>query len=189
MRKNATRAAVCVGLAGVIALGTCGCSVSSESETAISTEVTDEDGTTRTTETTTTEKDGETETTTTESTVIDVADWENAWYGQTAKGHDVYYAQSPDGGSQGMLVIYDPETETLESWVGNNTSDTEGTYVTTTDAVNGSSFTFGVISLDDDDNLQMDMGDEYGTAELSLVEIDELLEMIAKVDVNGQVIA
>lgn len=101
----------------------------------------------------------------------------------------MYYAESPDGGKKGMLVIYNPETETLESWVGDNTGDADGAYVTTTDAVNGSSFTFGINSLDEDGDLQLDMGDEYGTADLSLVEMDELLDMIAEVDVNGQVIA
>ncbi len=186
MRKNAAHAIVCAGLAGIIALGTCGCSTSKE--TTVTTEVTDEDGKTHTTKTTTTEKDGEVESTTTESTTIDVSDWEDAWYGEATKGHEVYYAESPDGGKKGMLVIYNPETETLESWVGDNTGDADGTYVTTTDAVNGSSFTFGINSLDEDGDLQLDMGDEYGTADLSLVEMDELLDMIAEVDVNGQVI-
>lgn len=68
--QEPARAIVCAGLAGIIALGTCGCSTSKE--TTVTTEVTDEDGKTHTTKTT--EKDGEVESTTTESTTIDVSD-------------------------------------------------------------------------------------------------------------------
>lgn len=76
------------GLAGVLALGVAGCSVSSESTTSVETSTTDEDGnTTTTTETTTTTSgNGEqqtTEETTTEEAAAEEADgkyYENQYY-------------------------------------------------------------------------------------------------------------
>lgn len=180
---------VAAGLATILTLGCCSCSASHESTTTVSTEFTSEDGTTDSTTTTTTEKDGEVETTTEDETIIDVADWEDAWMGETTRGYQVFFAQSPDGGAQGMLVIYDPETETLEAFVGENTTDEEGTYVTTTDAANGSSFTMGIIEQDEEGNLVLDMSDDYGQATLEPCGMDTLLEAVQEIDVNGTVIA
>ena len=192
MRHSKASIIVSAGLAGILAFGICGCSASSSSESSstISTEVTDEDGNTTTTETTSTTKDGETETTTTTNKTLEIGDWEDAWMGETSNGHTVLYAQSPDGGAQGMMVIYNPADETLESFVGENTNieNEDGHYVKTTDAGNGSTMTVEILSQDEENNIKLNLGDEYGTVEIKPVSMDELIAELTKIDVNGQVI-
>lgn len=181
--KRFKMCALAAGLACAVALA--GCSVSSESttETEVSTTT---DGKTETTTTTTTEADGEQETTSETNVTLDINDWTDAWAGASDAGFDVYYAQAPEGTAQAFLVIYDPESETLETWVGDYEVPEDG-FVELTDAGNGAGFAFAVVEQDES-SVTLDLGEEYGIAELSACDIDEALDAISEVDVNGQFI-
>jgi hypothetical protein len=62
--------------------------------------------------------------------VIDISSWTDAWIGQTDNGQTMFYAQSPDGGAQGVFAVYDPQTTQIIGVVGDNTTTEEGDEVT-----------------------------------------------------------
>ena len=188
MRFSKLRAVAAAGLAAVLTLGVTGCSCSSESTSTVSTSVTDENGVTETTETTTTNTDGEVETSTTTNMVIDISSWTDAWIGQTDNGQTMFYAQSPDGGAQGVFAVYDPQTTQIIGVVGDNTTTEEGDEVTCTDVYSGDTVTMVIREHDDDNTLVINVGEEYGDTTLSPVTMDEFLSELSSVDLNGDIL-
>ena len=179
------RFGVCVvaaGLACTVLLG--GCSTSSETTTEVSTTV---DGKTTTTTTGTTSEDGgAAETAANTSVTLDINDWTDSWMGHSDVGYDVFYAQAPEGTQRAFLMIYDPDSETLESWVGDYEVPEEG-YVLITDAGNGAGFGFTVVEQDEG-HVALDLGEEYGVAELDTCDFGDFIDTIRQVDVHHQVI-
>lgn len=174
--------ALVAGLACTVMLGAC--SMSSETTTEIST--TTDGKTTTTTTTTTSENGGASETTTDTSITIDLNDWTDAWMGSSDAGYDVFYAQAPEGTPQALLVIYDPNSETIESWLGDYEVPEQG-YVVITDAGNGSSF--GLTAVEEDaEHAILDLGEEYGMADLDVCEFPDFIQAIRQIDVNNQVL-
>ena len=191
MRLSKHNAVVAAGLTAILSLGVTGCSFSSshESSSSVSTSVTDENGVTETTETTTTDTDGNVETTTTTNKIIDISDWTDAWIGQTDAGQTMFYAQSPDGGAQGVFAVYDPETDEVMGVVGDNSVNEEGDEVTCVDADSGKSVDMVIREQDDDNTLVINVGEEYGDTVMTPVSMDDFLDELAAVDVNGVVLS
>lgn len=190
---------IAAGLASALMLG--GCSASVETKTEISTTTTDENGSTTTettTTTTTTGTDGsstttETTTTTEEAPVIEVGSWTKGWMGSTDKGYTVYYSESEDGGAQGMVVLYNESTKEIESFIGTNEAveDADGVLtVTTTDAGPAHhSMTFTLANHTDDNNIDVDLGSDYGKGTLEYVGMEAVADAIKAVDTEGKVFA
>ena len=170
------------GLACLLAFGTCGCSFSASSTVETSTSTTDENGTTTTTTTTTT-----TETSTSDASKdVTISDWEHAWTGTTSKGFKVLYAESPTG-EEAFLMLVNEENGEFESFVG-KTENLEGDLVKI-DA-NDVTFTFGISKVSDDlSTVSLDFGDEYGTADLTKLSIDELIADVEEIDKDGKVLS
>ena len=182
---------VAAGLAGILAVGTCGCSASSESSTTVTTSGTHEDGTTEettTTTTTTTDSEGtSTETTTQESVTIDITDWTSGWIGDSDTGYHILYAEDPENGAQALLVIADPESGEYLHFVGKNTN--EDGVVTITDVGNGDYFTYGIGEQNSDGAAELLLGDTYGTAQLTQVDIDTFIDELQNVDTDGVIVS
>ena len=190
MRSHRHSIILAAGLAGALALGGVGCSFSSshESTSSVSTSVTDENGVTETHESTTTETDGVTETTESDSLTIDIEDWTDAWIGEAEGGQTIFYAESPDGGKQGLFAVYDPSDSSVEGVVGDNHTDEEGDAVQTVDVYSGDSVTMVIRDRGDDGSITINVGDPYGDARLDPVSMDEFIERLSAVDVNGDVL-
>lgn len=124
MRTSKLNTVVAAGLACALVIGACGCSFSSESTSTspLTTEVTNEDGTTSKTTTESTATVGtdgaSSSTSTTSETIVNVDEWEAAWKGTSSTGETIFYAQSPDDYSQALLAIYNPDTQALETYIG-----------------------------------------------------------------------
>lgn len=185
------RLIVSTGLAGILALGVCGCSFSSSSKTEVSTSSTDEGGTTTTTTTTTetSTEDGTsttTETTTTsDSDRMDMSEWTNYWMGTSTAGYDVYYSESPSG-EEAFLVLRNAEKNDLLSYIGSVESPEENVYT-----IKGAEhmFTFVVEDVDKNaDNLTFNLGDDCGTVEVKRCTVDEFVDAIHEFDTNGDLI-
>ena len=179
------------GLACVLALGTLGCSTSTESTTTTEVSVTDEDGvtTTTTSETTTTSSSDEgdsTETTTTTSKTIDINGWVDAWMGTSSTGFNAYYAQAPEGTNQAMIVVFNPDTEEFLSVIGNYEVLEQGVVKITDVADENISFTI-IATEQTEDHVTLDLGPDYGTAQLDTCAMDELVDAIKQVDTEGVV--
>ena len=179
------------GLACVLALGTLGCSVSSESTTTTEVSVTDEEGVTTTTtseSTTSSSSDGETtaESSTNTSKTIDMNEWVDAWMGTSDTGYNAYYAQAPDGTNQAMIVVCNAETGDFLSVVGNYEVPQEGV-VKITD-MNDESISFTLIATEQtEDYIVLDMGSDFGTAKLDVCAMGDLVDAVKQVDVKGEV--
>lgn len=191
MIKRRKNVIVSASLACLLAVGTLGCSMSSESSSKAEVSVTDEDGTTTTTtsETSTsasTDDGVTTESSTTTSKTIDANDWTDAWMGSSDKGYDVYYAQAPQGTAQAMIVVYNPETQELISVVGSYEVPEQGVVVITDVADENVSFQL-TAEEETEDGAVLDLGDEFGIATLDVCTMDELIDAVQKVDVNGEV--
>lgn len=189
MRFSKSHAVVAAGLTAVLSLGITGCSFSSshESTSTLSTSVTDENGVTETTETTTTDNNGEVETTTSTDTTIDISSWEAAWIGTTDAGQTMFFAQSPDA-SQGVFAIYDPSTDETMGVVGDRDDTDEDDEVSYTDATSGKSVDIVIREQNDDGTAVINVGEEYGDTTLDPVSIDDFLDQLSAVDVNGEVL-
>lgn len=179
------------GLACVLALGTLGCSMSSESTTTTEVSVTDEEGVTTTTtseSTTSSSSDGEatSESSTTTTKTIDMNEWVDAWMGASDTGYNAYYAQAPAGTNQAMIVVYNAETGDFISVVGDYEVPQEGV-VKITD-MNDEDTSFTLIATEQaEDYIVLDMGTDFGTARLDVCSMGELVDAIKQVDVNGEV--
>lgn len=182
------------GLACILALGTMGCSVSSESKTTTEVSTTDEDGTTTTTTTETTsstssDEGTSSETTTETTTVIDMSEWTDAWMGDSDKGFKVFYAQSPTDSAeaQALIAVYKPETKEIVKCLGTFTVPKEG-WLLVEDAGNSDTFQFG-ISDETSAGAKLDLGDEFGIADVKPTPFDEFIQELRAVDVNHTVIS
>lgn len=179
------------GLACVLALGTLGCSMSSESTTTTEVSVTDEEGVTTTTtseSTTSSSSDGETtsESSSSTSKTIDMNEWTDAWMGASDTGYNAYYAQAPAGTNQAMIVVCNTETGDFLSVVGNYEVPQEGV-VKITD-MNDDSISFTLIATEQaDDYIVLDMGTDFGTAKLDVCTMGELVDAVKQVDAKGEV--
>ena len=176
---------VAAGLAGILALGTCGCSASSSSSSSstLETSVTDEEGTTTTTKTTT---DSDGNTTTETSTRLEMGEWVDAWMGTSDKGYDVFYAQAPDG-TQAFLVLHNEDADDTEVFIG-ETEFPEEDLVT----VYGqeSKFTFQIREADEEhDDVTLWCGDDYGTVEIERCDLDDLAEAVHEFDPDGVILS
>ena len=191
MRFSKSHAVVAAGLTAILPPGVTGCSFSSshESTSTVSTSVTDENGVTETTETTTTDNNGDVETNTSTDTIIDISSWTDAWIGTTDAGQTMFYAQSPDGGAQGVFAIYDPETNEVMGVVGDNTTNEAGDEVECVDAYSGKSVDMVIREQNDDNTLVINVGAEYGDTTMSPVSMDDFLDQLAAVDVNNVVLS
>lgn len=189
MLYSKSRMIVAAGLTAVLSLGVAGCSFSSshESTSTVSTSVTDENGVTETTETTTTNTDGDVETTTETSKTVDISSWTDAWMGTADGGQQVFFAQSPDA-AQGVFAFYDPATSEIFGVVGNNSVNEDGDEVTTTDIFDGSTVTMVIREQDDDGTVVLNVGAEYGDITLSTVSMDDFIDQLTAVDVNGEIL-
>lgn len=183
---------VVAGLAGMLAVGIASCSYSSTTttETSVTTETTNEDGTTETTTTTTSTSEGtdgsSSDTTTTKQVTVDMNSWESGWAGTGSEGDNVFYAESPDG-TQALIVVYTPSTDTLIHVVGpvvNNDGQ-----LTITDVGDGSTFTFTIGEQNGDGVADLALGDEFGTVTLNNIALEDMVEQIQAVDKNGEVFA
>lgn len=181
------RLIITAGFAAILAL--CGCSVSHESSTTVTTSVTDESGTTQTTTTevnTSVGTDGvSADASTTSDTIINVDDWEWGWIGTSSTGYPVFYAEAPTG-DQAILVIEEGEGDLL-AFVGDLTMD-EDEISTVTDIANGMRFNFYLVGQDGE-TVTLDLGDEYGMVDLIPYEMADFLAELAAIDINSQVIA
>lgn len=191
MRSSKISLVLSSGLAVALSLSICACSFNSSSTTSVSTEVTSEDGATEKNSaevTTSVGTDGvSASTSTSSSTTIDIADWESGWIGTSTTGETVFYAESPEGGAQGVLVFYNPTTKAIESYVGTNSS-ADGVYVTTTDICNGSGYTFMIGEQNNDGVVELIFDEDHGAATLQQVSIDEFISQLASVDTEGKVV-
>lgn|GEM_PF-4070403 len=179
------------GLACALVIGACGCSFSSESTSTstLTTEVTNEDGTTgkTTTESTATVgTDGASSSTfTTSETIVNVDEWEAAWKGTSSTGETIFYAQSPDDYSQALLAIYNPDTQALETYIGGYEMVAD-TALRITDAGNGEAYVIENLSnADENGAVELNLGDVHGTVTLAPCTITELIDAISEVDVDG----
>ncbi|MDO4797970.1 MAG: hypothetical protein Q4A01_08120 [Coriobacteriales bacterium] len=193
MFKHSGRVIVSAGLAGILAIGTCACSSSVETKTEVSTETTNEDGTTtkntESTKTTTENGTTTTESQSSSSTVVDINSWTDAWKGETENGKTVFYAESPSGVSQALIAIYDPQTKALVSHsIGEATID-DGTITIIDAGGTGSGFVFGIESQNDDGTAVLDLGEEYGKATLKRVDMQTFLADIKEADTTGEFLA
>lgn len=183
---------VAAGLASILALGSFACTATSTSTTEVSTSTTDADGNTTTTTTktengeTTTETKTEAATSATTDNVIDVSAWKNAWMGKSSTGYDVYYAESNEGESDSMLVVRNADKNEAESFIGKATSKEQN--VITIDAPNAT-FTFGIEgATEGEESVTLNLGEQYGTAELKRCTIDDLLSAIRAFDTNHDIL-
>jgi hypothetical protein len=179
---------VAAGLASILALGSFACSATSTSTTEVSTSTTDADGNTTTTTTKTENGETTTETKTEAATdnVIDVSTWKNAWMGKSSTGYDVYYAESNEGESDSMLVVRNADKNEAESFIGKATSKEQN--VITIDAPNAT-FTFGIEgATEGEESVTLNLGEQYGTAELKRCTIDDLLSAIRAFDTNHDIL-
>lgn len=191
MRSSKTSLMLTSGLAVALSFSICACSFNSSSTTSVSTEVTSEDGTTEKNSaemSTSVGTDGvSASTSSSSSTIIDIADWESGWIGTSTTGETIFYAESPEGGAQGVLVFYNPTTKAIESYVGTNSS-ADGVYVTTTDAGNGAGYTFKIGEQNGDGVVELIFDEDHGTATLQQVAMDEFISQLTAVDTEGKVI-
>lgn len=110
----------------------------------------------------------------------------HAWTGTTSKGFKVLYAESPTG-EEAFLMLANEENGEFESFVG-KTENLEGDLVKI-DA-NDVTFTFGISKVSDDlSTVSLDFGDEYGTADLAKLSIDELIADVEEIDKDGKVLS
>lgn len=179
------------GLACVLALGAMGCSASVESTSTTEVSTTDEDGTTTTTTTETktgadTENGVTNESSTESSVVISLSEWEDGWIGNSDKGYKVFYAQAPSGTKQALLVIQDPNTQELYSFLGNYEVPQQGV-VAITDAGAGNKATV-VASDETAEGVTLDLGSDFGKAECKTTPFDEFIAELKKVDTEHQVL-
>ena len=186
MTKNIITA---VGLAGILAFGTCACSFSAESSTTISTSTTDEEGnTTETTTTTTTSSDGATTEAKSESSdTYKVSEWKNAWTGKTDKGFEVYYAES-DEADHAMLIFHNADEGKVSTRTGDLTTNAEEG-ISTIDYGDGT-FTYSVKDTDPTTGEgTYNFGDDFGVGELKRTDMDTLLKSVNEFDPDGKVVA
>lgn len=172
------------GLACILAFGTCGCSVSSSSESSstLETSVTDEQGNTTTTKTTT-DSDGNTTTETTKT--LSIGDWVDEWMGTTDKSYEVYYAQAPDA-TQAFLVLHSESAGDTEVFIGDSESPEEGLVTVYGE---DAKFTFQVVEADEDhDNVTLWFDDDYGTAEVKRCTLEDMAAGIHKFDAEGKIL-
>ncbi len=99
--------------------------------------------------------------------------------GLNADSGEYYYWASNDDGSFVMLAIYDPESNQTVSYVGS--SKTTGNNVTVTDYVTGNKIGFDV-TVNDDETVNLDLGEEYGTAVLAQVDVSEVFDVFKALD-------
>jgi hypothetical protein len=184
---------VAAGLASILALGSFACTATSTSTTEVSTSTTDADGNTTTTTTktengeTTTETKTEAATSATTDDVIDVSTWKNAWMGKSSTGYDVYYAESNEGESDSMLVVRNADKNEAESFIGKATSKEQNVITIDTPT---HTFTFGIEgATEGEESVTLDLGEQYGTAELKRCSIDDILSAIRAFDTNHDILA
>lgn len=186
MYKLSKRTIVSAGLAGILVIGTCACSSSVETKTEVSTETTNEDGTTTTESTKTTTENGSTTTETSSSVTVDINSWTDAWKGDTENGKTVFYAESPSGTSQALIAIYDPETKELVThYIGEATKDDNAIIIKNADG-SGDGFAFGIESQNDDGTAVLDLGEKYGKATVKRVDKDAFIADLKAADPSGE---
>ncbi len=105
--------------------------------------------------------------------------------GVSDKGETFYYAESPDG-SQGAMLVYEPNSNKYVSYVG-ATSNPEQGYVRITDIQSGNALQFQVTAADNQGNVVIDLGD-LGNAVLAKCDISEVMKCFQAIGTYGQAV-
>lgn len=101
-----------------------------------------------------------------------------AYMGLTEDGAGVYYAGSLDG-EIGLLMLLDEGNAEHYVFVG-PVVDNGGGSVTITDEQDGLTLTFSV--YDHEDGIEIDMGDDLGTAVLEETDVDEVIDRMIEIE-------
>ena len=108
-----------------------------------------------------------------------------AYMGASNLGETFYYAESPDG-TEGVMVVLDPETNNYVSFVG-PVSNPSSTQVTITDESTGNTLTFEVTAAEGN-AIAIDLG-EQGSAVLAECSPQEVIEAFATINEYSNAVA